>query len=284
MNIAGSLAATPVSNLDLGRYVAVAPTVSVADAVATMNEAGRSLACVVSEGSLVGVFTQRDFLMRVLGRSRIWDHPISDEMTRAIRTMTVNDSAADGLAIMNDWWIRSVPVLELDGTFAGSLSFYGLMCEIARLVVEHFGNRDSEMEDWHGLTLVDFTGINTSQPVTVMADDTVEIAAHHMKARGIGSVLVVDDHQHLIGMLTEFDLQTEIGCGLDDLTKARVADIMTPEPVAISARTSIAAAIQEMAERGFSHLPLLGESGRPVAVASFRDIAGYLESSFTAFG
>ena len=54
---------------------------------------------------------------------------------------------------------------------------------------------------------------------------------------------------------------------------------MTPDPPSLSARSSIAAAIQEMAGSGLAHVPLLGESGRPIAVASFRDIAHYFETS-----
>ena len=282
MNIAEALAATPVSELDLTRYVEVSPTTTVAATVDTMNGAARSLACVVSEDKLVGVFTQRDYLMRVIGRSRVWDSPITEEMTRSVRTITLDQTAADGMAIMNDWWVRSVPVLASDETLAGNLSYYELMSRIAALVLEHVGDDDSAPEVRHSLTLIDFTGLHTSAPVTVKVTDTVEVAAHHMRARAIGSVLVVDGHEHLVGMLTEFDLQREIACELEDLAKVPVADIMTPDPISLAVRSPIVGAVEEMANRGFSHLPLLGESGRPVAVASFRDIAAYMETSFAA--
>jgi len=282
VNIAESLAATPVSALDLTRYVRVKPAATVADTVETMNGSDRSMACVVTEDKLIGVFTQRDYLMRVLGRTQTWDHPISDEMTRAVRTMTADQTAAAGLAIMNDWWVRSVPVLAADDSLAGNLSYYELMGKIADLVAENIDDDDTTPEVLHSLTLIDFTGLRTNVPVTVTPHDTVETAAHHMRARAIGSVLVVDSHEHLVGMLTEFDLQKEIACDVDDLAKISVGDIMTPEPISLAMRSPIIEAVQEMANRGFSHLPLLGESGRPVAVASFRDIAGYMEASFSA--
>lgn len=284
MNIAESLGATPVSELDLSPFVEVDTAATVAETVDAMNTDNRSVACVVSAGRLLGVFTQRDIINRVIGRARVWDHPIGDEMTRAIRTIRQESSAAEGLAIMNDWWVRSVPVVDDGDQLIGNLSYYTLMSLIARLVAEHLNDEDQDVEARHGLTLVDFTGLHTSPPVTVTADDTVEVAAHHMKARAIGSVLVVNDHGHLVGVLTEYDLQKKIGCYFDDLTKVLVADVMTPEPLALAARSPIADAIQKMAERGFSHLPLLGESGRPAAVASFRDIAAYMEASFSALG
>ncbi len=284
MSISELLAAMPVSDLDLSRFVEVGPATTVAETVEAMNAANRSMAGVVAEGRLLGVFTQRDILNRVLGRSRMWTHPITDEMTRSIRTMRLSDSVADGLAIMNDWWVRSVPVVDEEEHFAGNLSYYEVMVTMADLVAAHINDDDLELEDRHGLTLIDFTGLHTSPPVTVTADDNADTAAHHMKARGIGSVLVIDSHDRLAGMLTEFDLQKKIGCEHEDLTKVKVGDIMTPDPIALAVRSPIAAAISEMANRGFSHVPLLGESGRPVAVASFRDIAAYIEVSFSAFG
>jgi CBS domain-containing protein len=61
-----------------------------------------------------------------------------------------------------------------------------------------------------------------------------------------------------------------------------VADYMTPGPVSLQARAPISDAVRNMAKYRFSHVPLLGESGRPVGVASFRDIATYVETSLAA--
>ncbi len=282
MNISDSLSATPVVSLDLTRHVVVDPASSVEDTVRAMSAAGCSCACIVDGHELLGVFTQRDVLMRVLGRSKGWGLPIGDEMTRSVRTMRSSHSASDGLAIMNDWWVRSVPVLDDNDQFVGNLSFYTIMSTIADLVAGHLGDVNQEAPDSLGLTLIDFTGLNTSAPMCVSEDETVEVAAHHMKARGIGSVLVLDKSEHLIGVLTEFDLQTKVGCDYADLSALTVGQVMTTDPIALSARSPIADAIGQMADRGFSHLPLLGESGRPVAVVSFRDIAAYIEASFGA--
>ena len=282
MNISDALAATPVSSLDLSRYVQVGPDMSVADTVRAMSTAERSCACVVDGEDLVGIFTQRDVLMRAIGRSRSWDLPVSEEMTRSVRTMPDAGSASDGLAVMNDWWVRSVPVMDSDDHFVGSLSFYVIMSTIAALVAEHLGDPDLEQEARHSLTLVDFTGLHTSSPVIVGLDESVEVAAHQMKNRGIGSVLVVDGRGSLAGVVTEFDLQMKVGCDHADLSTLEVQDVMTPHPVALAARSPISTAIREMARRGFSHVPLLGESGKPVAVASFRDVAAYVEASFHA--
>jgi CBS domain-containing protein len=279
VTIADLLAETPVSDLDLSRYVKVDHDVTVSETVRAMCAGRQTCACIVDGSDLVGVFTERDVLQRVVGRSRIWENPIAEEMSGSVRTMNADESVAVGLTVMTDWWVRNVPVLDGDGGLVGNLSYYEVMRTMARVVGSRSGIERRGPTVQHGLGYVDFTGLNTSTPVTVRVDDTVDIAAHHMKVRAIGSVLVVDERENLVGTVTEFDILMKVGCDRADLTTLQVGDVMTPDPVAISARSPIVDALQQMAENGFSHIPLLGKSGRPTAVASFRELATYFESS-----
>ncbi|HEX6221183.1 MAG TPA: CBS domain-containing protein [Acidimicrobiia bacterium] len=283
MVVVDDLATMAVSELDLGRFVKVAPSESISETVEAMRDAGYSCACVVDDGTLVGVFTQRDVLMRVLGRSQLCDDPVGDEMTRSPRTMRPDQSVADGLAIMREWWVRSVPVVDGAGGLVGNFSWYTVMSTMAEIL-----NRPSEADQTgprvgDGLEFVDFTGLNISTPVTVYEEDTADVAAHHMRARALGSILVVDQRGHLIGIISEFDLLVKLACTGADLEKVTVGEMMAPDVVTLSVRSKIGEAIQKMADKGFSHAPLLGESSRPVGVASFRDIAAYFETSLETF-
>lgn len=279
MAISDSLEAISVSEVDLSRYVAVDPAESVASTVAAMRERDYSCACVVDGTELVGIFTQRDVLMRIVGRSRVCDLPIAEEMTESPRTMTPDQSVADGLAIMREWWVRSVPVVDGDRQLQGTLSWYTVMRTIAGLLSHPEDEEQKEPGVEHGLEFVDFTGLNTSTPVLVHSEDTADVAVHHMKARAIGSVLVVDDRGQLAGILTEYDVLTELACVGKDLRSLTVGEIMTSDVVTLSVRSPIVDAIRQMADRGFSHAPLVGESSRPVGIASFRDVAEYFETS-----
>lgn len=277
MNIADALAATPVVSLDLSRYVRVPASFTVAETVEAMGSAGRSCACVMDGTHMVGIFTQRDALMRVIGRPTIWDRPISEEMTAQMRTMSDTGSASDGLGIMNDWWVRSVPVIGEGDALVGNLSYYAVIQLIGGLLLSRLA--DPAGGSGVELGFVDFTGLQLHSPVVVLPSDSVATAAHHMRARAIGSVLVVDDRRSLVGMLTEFDLLTKVGCGPNDLEGMKVAEFMTQDPVALSARAPIGDALRPMIEQESSHIPLLGESGSPVGVASFRDLAAFVEMS-----
>lgn len=282
MTIAKTLGSTTVTELDLSRYVTVAPSTTVSQTVEKMNDADFSCACVVEGDKLLGVFTQRDVLLRAIGRPAAWSRPIETEMSRAPRTMREDDSVAAGLAIMVEWWVRSVPVLGEEEQLAGNLSFYSVMKLIAEALAARIDSR-TEPHAEHGLSFVDFTGLNMSPPVIVGLEDPVSHVAHHLGARGIGSVLVADARGQLAGVVTEFDLQTRVGCEHPDPGALKVNQVMS-EPVALSPRSSIADGIRELAAQGHSNVPLVAESGRPVGVASFRDVAAFIETALDSLG
>lgn len=282
MTIADALAETTVEGLDLSRFVAVTPETSVADTVGAMRDAELATACVVADELLVGMFTQRDILHRVIGRPRDWSGPISAEMTSSLKTVTVDASIADALDQMTTWWVRDMPVLDHDGGFVGNLSFYTVMRTMAALLAQQLEGPLADDIVREGLAFVDFTGINLRPPVTVDAGDPVEIAIHHLRNRGLEQVMVTDDRGHLVGVITEFALQQKVGCDPIDLASTATADIMVHDPVAIPVRSPIADGIGVLGDVETSNVSLVGETGQPAGAASFRQIAEYVEASLEA--
>lgn len=281
MNIADTLHEMPVSELDLSRHVTVDISTPVRDVIGQMNDAGWSSAFVVDGGALVGIFTQRDVVTRVLGVDGVCDQPIGEVMTPEPTTVTSSASVNEAMAVMTELWTRSVPVID-DDRITGNFSFYTAMKVIADLLAKKSSKAESDLSAQHGLMFVDFTGLNMTPAVTVGLDDTVATVVHHMKARAIGSVLVVNARESLVGVLTEFDLQTKIACTGADLDTATVESVMTAEPVTLTVRSPIADAIVRMAQHEMSHVALVAETGKPLGVATFRDVADYFDSSLQA--
>lgn len=279
MTVADALNDMLVSDLDLARHVIASPHDAVEVTIDKMSSAGYSSALVVDKGRLAGVFTQRDVLMKVVGEPEAARLPTGDLMTMDPRTVESTQPVADALTTMNDHHVRSVPVIRDDRSVLGNVSFYVLMEVIAALVVDHSLGTPTEVSAHHGLEFVDFTGLNSRPTVTVHVEDALEAAVHQMKTRAIGSVFVVDRRENLVGVVTEFDLQAGNAWRQPDLAAVSVADYMTRNPIALSVRSPIADAIQKMAASGISHIPLIGESGRAIGVASFRDIADYFETT-----
>jgi CBS domain-containing protein len=284
VNIADTLYDKPVSDLDLSRFVEVEPTQSVAETIAAMNQAARSVAFAMDGSRLAGIFTQRDVLMKVIGDAEICHSPVSEVMTTTPATIKASDSVAKGMAVMTEQWVRSVPVMGPDETMMGNFSFYTIMHLVSELLAEKASRSERELSAQHGLMFVDLTGLQTTPAVTVSPDDTIDTAVHQMKARARGSMMVTDDRHHVVGTLSEFDLQNKVACRRSDLDRVTVAAVMDPDPVTLSVRSSVAEAVSTMADQEISHVGLLGESGRLVGIASFREVADYFDSSLAVLG
>lgn len=281
MNIADTLNDLPLSELDLSRFVTVEASETTQTAVTRMNDARRSSAFVVEAGALVGIFTQRDVVTRVLGVDGACAAPVREVMTPEPRTVTSDTSVNDALAVMTEMWTRSVPVVD-DGRIHGNFSFYTAMKLIADLLSRQASLRESDLSAQHSLMFIDFTGLRTIPAVTVSTEDTVAVAVHHMSARALGSVLVVNPRESLVGVLTEFDLQTKVACSGAALEDISVGAVMTEDPVTLTIRSPIADAVVRMAEHELSHVALVADTGRPLGVATFRDVADYFETSLQA--
>jgi CBS domain-containing protein len=111
-------------------------------------------------------------------------------------------------------------------------------------------------------------------------DRPVVEAVDLMRRHRVGCVLVCRGDQ-LAGIFTERDLlQRVLAPGLP-LT-VTLGACMTPEPVVVRPKDSVAVAIRHMEEGGYRHLPVVDEAGRPLGVLSVRRIVHYLAEHFPA--
>src|SRR5260370_17548617 len=95
-----------------------------------------------------------------------------------------------------------------------------------------------------------------------------------MRREKMGSVLVCQD-QRVEGIFTERDLMKRILAVGKPLTTP-VADCMTPHPIAVHPKDSIATAVRRMEEGGYRHLPVVDEAGVPLGILSVKRIVHYL--------
>jgi CBS domain-containing protein len=115
--------------------------------------------------------------------------------------------------------------------------------------------------------------------ICVTPETTVANAIALMKQHGLGCVLVEQDHL-LTGIFTERDvLFRVIGSGRDPATLP-VADVMTPDPEALTMKDELAYVLHLMAVGGFRHVPIVDEERRPVAVFSVKHIVERLVEFF----
>jgi CBS domain-containing protein len=113
-----------------------APHDTVGDAVTVMLEkhCGATLIC-NEDGTLVGIFTERDLLLRSDEYSAGWlEQPVSNFMTPEPVTARVSCTVSDVVALMRTGGYRHVPVVDDLGRPRGIVS----VRDILSFVADHF--------------------------------------------------------------------------------------------------------------------------------------------------
>jgi CBS domain-containing protein len=120
--------------------------------------------------------------------------------------------------------------------------------------------------------------LNPTAVRRVAPTQTVAEAAVLMRHEEVGSVLVCDG-ERVVGIFTERDLMCRVLAPGKPLTLP-VAQCMTPDPVVVHPKEPVGAAIRDMEEGGYRHLPVVDELGRPVGMLSVKRIIHYLVEHF----
>ncbi len=106
----------------------------VSDAIEAMRRDGVGCLLVTQDGRLVGIFTERDLLTRVLATGKILTVPVQDVMTRDPVTVQPKDSIRTAVKRMQNGGYRHLPVVDDRDRPSGILSAK----RIVRYLVEHF--------------------------------------------------------------------------------------------------------------------------------------------------
>jgi CBS domain-containing protein len=127
-----------------GRTVfSVAPTMSVADAVAEMNRHRVGSVLVLDSNQLVGIFTERDVLRRVVGAGvDPRTTRVADVMTANVITISPEATVEETMVLFTEKRCRHLPVLD-QGRLVGTISIGDItrwMSDTHRAEAEHLKN------------------------------------------------------------------------------------------------------------------------------------------------
>ncbi|ASJ07165.1 CBS domain-containing protein [Thermococcus pacificus] len=106
--------------------------------------------------------------------------------------------------------------------------------------------------------------------IGVKPDDTVKRAGEVMVEFDIGSLVVVDEENSVVGFLTKGDLiRRVIVPGLPNTTP--VKEVMTKELVTVPAETPLRDVLDIMSKKGIKHI-LIEERGKITGIFSITDL------------
>jgi CBS domain-containing protein len=108
----------------------VNPDASVQDAVMVMARDRVGAVVVLEKGALIGIFSERDVMLRVVKPGRDTATTlVRDVMTTEVKTVTEATSFEEATAVMLVEHLRHLPVLGSDGSLLGLLSMRALLEE-----------------------------------------------------------------------------------------------------------------------------------------------------------
>ena len=121
----------PVSDRPVAR---VSPNDTIHDAVESMRGQGTGCAMVMQDSQLIGVFTERDFISRVVARGLDTSLPVGQVMTSNPLTLRPASSILEAIQVMDRGGFNHVPVVNDDGSPRGLLS----VKDVVHYLVEYF--------------------------------------------------------------------------------------------------------------------------------------------------
>jgi CBS domain-containing protein len=116
-----------------------------------------------------------------------------------------------------------------------------------------------------------FQSIAKKHVLNLAPNASVREAACVMTRANVGSVLIMEPPDKLLGILTERDLMNRVLAKALDPELTMVREVMTPNPQCVPPEMPVSDAVLIMLERGFRHLPILGAGNKILGVFSIRD-------------
>jgi CBS domain-containing protein len=132
--LAKSLRSDRVMRLRLRSPVTAAPEASIDEVVRRMAQSRSGYMLIQDAGRLVGIFTERDFVNRVVAAGRDVSGPVREVMTPNPTTLTHRDNVQKAVEVMGTGGYRHMPVLGDDGQPVGVLA----VRDIIHYLVEYF--------------------------------------------------------------------------------------------------------------------------------------------------
>ena len=132
--VRGAVLETPVSQLMARNPLVVEADATVVAAVNAMNEHHTGCVLVQKNNQLVGIFTERDALRKVIFREGNKSWKVETVMTAKPKTLPLDASVAFALNKMSVDGYRHIPIVDHHGRAAGVLSIK----DIVNFVVDFF--------------------------------------------------------------------------------------------------------------------------------------------------
>jgi CBS domain-containing protein len=119
-----------VSVLPTDDFVVVSPFTPLSQAIEAMKNDEGGCVIISDDGRVVGIFTERDLLNKVLGEEVDLESPIKLWMQPAVETLSPEATIGDAVRLMNEKSFRNIPLVQ-HGDLRGSISVFDIITYLA---------------------------------------------------------------------------------------------------------------------------------------------------------
>ena len=132
------------------------------------------------------------------------------------------------------------------------------------------------MENRKGGRLIDRPEFKTKpQPVTFLGKDKVSDAISVMAEKNYGSVVILDNKQKVIGIVTERDVLKKLVNNNKSPKTTKLEDIMTPNPRVANENDNVIDWLRIMSNDRFRRLPVVDEKNKIKVIFTQGDFVSY---------
>jgi CBS domain-containing protein len=119
-----------VSLMQTDDYFRIEPLTPLRQAIELMKQDEGGCVIVCEGKQVVGIFTERDLLSKIIGEEIDLNAPVSNWMSPVVSTLTPDASIGDAVSIMNDKSFRNIPLVK-EGQLVGSISVFDVILYLA---------------------------------------------------------------------------------------------------------------------------------------------------------
>ena len=290
----------PVKNLTLLPLIRVDDEAPLKEVYEIMQKENIGSVIITKFDVLAGIITERDLLLRVLGKFEHYDEvPVKEVMTKRPFAIKKEASILSLIEMVSVHDFRHIPVIDEDGAPVNIISIRDLVKFITEFFPEEVKAKGS-MSNWisvhsemqfedFSLERSDSMGIKGEiffQPLGRAINDnalvldvssSVQEVLKSMQEEKKGAAILVEYETIIKGIITERDFVIKI-LGKHNLEDRPlpVSDFMTPNPDCLLSRHILSNALNSMFENGYRNMIIVNEDRHPVTVISMLDIFKYI--------
>jgi len=235
------------------------------------------------EEHIVGIFTERDLVRRVLAGGVATSTPLIQVMTGEPICLHEADTAASALEMFNSGNFRHLPIVDDAGRPVGVLSVKHLVHFLVSTSQPWLRNFRASTNGGPvqpgSVDHIMSTPLNALavSPVTVPPTATLGEIVTMLTKQSIGCMLVESMGQ-LVGLYGERDLLLGVGSREDHWRDDPVGNVMIRRPVTLRDGDTILHALHQMDIGDYRHIPMVDSLGHPTGIVSVKSLLRHLAS------